>query len=254
MTPIIENDATKNMATPAVIIAAIRSGGTFLSHCLSNHTQIHCDRGEPLHHLSVWCLGVTQHRQRLLSVLLNQTGYQVSMVKLTYMQAFQDPIWGWLVKRQPRVIWLRRENVLRQALSVYLASETRQHGSLERPLHTFDEATPFSVTIKPALFMKYCRGLVEQDTRANNHMLKFERVLPLTYADVVGGELEKSAQRLPGKTTAEIASFLGVDIQGLTCSLRRVNPFPLCEMISNWPEVEAAIQASEFAAMLEGAG
>jgi len=40
-----DNDQTKGMAQGAVIIAAIRSGGTFLTHCLSSHSMIHCDRG-----------------------------------------------------------------------------------------------------------------------------------------------------------------------------------------------------------------
>ena len=50
----VQNDRTKNLARPAVVIASVRSGGTYLAHCLSNHPQVFCDRGESLHHDSLW--------------------------------------------------------------------------------------------------------------------------------------------------------------------------------------------------------
>ena len=245
-----DNDQTKNMAQGALIIASIRSGGTFLAHCLSNHSQIYCDRAESLHHLSVWCSTIKPDRRHLLAALLNQSGYQVSMCKLVYTQAFRGEIWEWIIKRQPRVIWLYRENVLRQALSVYLNRQVRQARTLKRPQHTFEEAKRITVEIDPARFVRIARGLASADEQARARLAAIRAVLPLSYVEVVGGE-GVSGSRLPLETTKRVCSFLGVRYELLRCDLKRVNPFPLYEMIGNWQDVRRAIRKSRFAELLE---
>jgi len=50
----VDNDRTKGLALPFLILAHVRTGGTFCAHALSNHPQVYCDRGETLHHLSAW--------------------------------------------------------------------------------------------------------------------------------------------------------------------------------------------------------
>jgi len=67
---------------------------------------------------------------------------------------------------------------------------------------------------------------------------------------VVGGE-DARAERLPLATTKRVCAFLGVDYELLRCELKRVNPFPLHEMIGNWRDVRKAIKESEFADLLE---
>jgi hypothetical protein len=245
-----DNDQTKNVAQPAVIVAAIRSGGTFLTHCLSNHSQIACDRGEPIHHLSVWCRMLKRDRRKILAVLLNQTGYMVSMCRLTYIQAFNEDIWAWLIRQQPWVIWLYRENILRQAISVHLNRLVRDKGQFKRPAHTFKQVGPVSVEVAPAHFLKMCRGLDERNRWAEKRLTAMRRVERLTYAEVVGGEMAV-ANQLPTETTKKICNFLGVRYEPLGCDLRRVNPYPLSELIGNWADVERAIKGSEFAELLE---
>jgi len=245
-----DNDQTKDIATPAVIVAAIRSGGTFLTHCLSNHTQIFCDRGEPLHHLSVWTRTLKRDRRKILAVLLNQSGYRVSMCRLTYIQAFEADIWEWLIKQQPRVIWLYRENVLRQAISVHLNQLTRREQTLKRPAHTFKAARPVSVEIKPALFLKYCRGLAEQNRQAGERLQALKASTIITYDELVGGE-GATASQLAHAPTVRLCQFLEVRYEPLACDLMRVNPYPLSQLITNWAEVEKAVSQSEFARFLE---
>ena len=244
---IVENDPTQNMATPVVIVAAIRSGGTFLAHCLSNHPQIYCDRGEPLHHRSVWCATTKIRRQQLLAVLTNQTGYAASACKLTYMQAFDAEVWGWLEKQQPRVIWLRRGNAVRQAVSVLLNQAARR-GELKLPQHSFEPVAGVRVTLSPGLVVKAARGLTAQDERAWARLAGLPEVLKLTYADVTGGE---SAERLPVQTARRVCNYLGVRYEPMGCDLVRVNPLPLREIIGNWKAVRSALMQSEFAADVE---
>ena len=242
-----ENDQTQNVATPALIVAAIRSGGTFLAHCLSNHTQIFCDRGEPLHQRSLWVRALRPDRRRLLAALLNQTGYQVSMCKITYNQAFKSPMWEWIAKRKPLVVWLRRENVVRQAVSVLINKQARG-GKLKRAQHTFSAPRPIRVSLEPKQVLQVARGLRERDKWAKIRVARM-KVCLLTYAEIVGGELA-SAERLPDDVATRLCAFLDVRFEDLGCDLRRVNPYPLSEMLSNWPAVRAAIRRSEFAGML----
>lgn len=245
-----ENDQTQGMATGAVIVAAIRSGGTFLSHCLSNHPQVFCPRGEPLHYKSEWVQALKPDRRQLLAALLNQTGYKVSMCKLTYAQAGKAEIWAWLQEHQPKVIWLRRTNTVRQAVSVLINKRARA-GQIERPQHTFHETGPVRVTFEPDTVLKWARRLKEDDRKVGKRLNRMKHLYTMSYADVVGGE-HVSAEALPTWARTKLAVFLGVDSGvPLGCDLKRVNPYPLREMIGNWPKVEAAVRASEFASCLE---
>lgn len=245
-----ENDQTRDIATPAVIVAALRSGGTFLAHCLSNHPQVFCDRGEPLHNGSVWCSTLHPSRKALLSALLNQTGYRVSMCKLTYGQAFMREIWPFLLERQPKVIWLRRENAVRQAISVLINREARR-GKIKRPQHTFSAARPGGrVTLDAEAVLKTARGLRRHDGNAGKRLRKLNDVLRLSYSELTGGE-HASADRLPGRTVARICAFLGVMDWPMGSDLKRVNPYPLRDTLVNWRSVVQAVRDSEFASCLE---
>jgi hypothetical protein len=172
------------------------------------------------------------------------------MCRLTYTQALDTNVWSWLVENQPSVIWLYRENLLRQAISVHLNIVARRSGSLERPAHTFRDLQPVKIQIDPALFVKYARGLNALNLRVKAELEKFKQVYSLTYAQVVGGE-SKTAYQLPMKTAKPLCAWLGVRCETMSADLRPVNPYPLWEIISNWKEIETAVSASEFADQLE---
>ena len=246
MPKIVENDETKYLARPAVIIASVRSGGTFLAHCLSNHPQIFCDRGESLHYRSLWHTHVTTNRPELLFCLTHMQGYQVSMCKLIYQQALLGEVWPHIAELE-HVIWLRRENTIRQAVSHVLNQAARQ-GNIKRPQHTFDRVESICVELAPERVLRVARGLLEQDRRARKR-LKPLAPLALTYEQIIG-----PASTLTDETTRRICEFLGVRYVPLGCELTRINPQPLAEMIENWDAVRRAIEASEFAEHLEGCG
>ena len=241
-----ENDETKHIARPAVIIASVRSGGTFLAHCLSNHPQIFCDRGESLHYRSLWHTQLTLNRAKLLFCLTHMQGYQVSMCKLIYQQAFLRDVWNYITGFPAiPVIWLRRGNTIRQAVSHILNQVARQ-GNIKRPQHTFDRVESICVELAPERVLRVARGLLEQDRRARKR-LKPLAPLALTYEQIIG-----PASTLTDETTRRICEFLGVRYVPLGCELTRINPQPLAEMIENWDAVRRAIEASEFAEHLEG--
>lgn len=248
-----ENDETRGTARPAVIIANIRSGGTFLAHCLSNHPQVFCDRSEGLHHQSIWHAHLSTDRPEVLWVLTHQPGYQVSMVKLTYFQAFKGEVSGWIGQTDPLVLWLGRENKIRQAVSVILNRWARR-GRIKRPQHTFTQPAAVRVAIPPEMILRWARRLAQLDGFAQDRLGGNPRVLRLTYAQVVGGELAQ-ASHLPIGTGRRICEFLGVRaFDAMTCDLKRVNPLPLRRMLRNWDEVRVGVARSEFKGCLADGG
>jgi hypothetical protein len=247
--PVIDNDATKYSAQPAVIVADIRSGGTFLAHCLSNHPQIFCDRGESLHRFSVWHTHLKVHSVDLLHCLLHMQGYCISMCKLTYTQAFHDSVLNYLDKLQPRVIWLRRENVIRQAVSALL-NKLARGGKIMRPQHTFESVPPARVVISSEEILQEARDLAERDLAARVKIGSFKTWLEMTYAEMIGGEQE-APDGLTEKAARRLCEFLGVRAIPLSCELKRVNPAPLSETLTNWPDVERAVRTSELAYCLK---
>lgn len=241
-----ENDETKHIARPAVIIASVRSGGTFLAHCLSNHPQIFCDRGESLHYRSLWHTHLTTNRAELIYCLTHMQGWRVSMCKLTYQQAFLREVWDYI--REVPVIWLRRENTIRQAVSVLLNQMARR-GKIQRPQHTFKRVALICVDLKPEWVLKKARVLLEQDRKAEERVGPLNP-LALTYEEIVG-----PASTLADGAARRICEFLEVRyIPTLACELTRINPQPLAEMIKNWEAVRKAIEGSKFAHCLEGCG
>jgi len=247
MRTVVENDETKHIARPAVIIASVRSGGTFLAHCLSNHPQIFCDRGESLHYRSLWHTHLTTNRAELIYCLTHMQGWRVSMCKLIYQQAFLDEVWRYIVELE-HVIWLRRENTIRQAVSVLLNQMARR-GRLQRPQHTFERVSPICVDLKPEWVLKTARVLLERDRKAKRRVDPLNP-LALTYEEIVG-----PASMLADGAARRICEFLEVRyIPTLACELTRINPQPLAEMIANWDEVRRAIEASAFAHCLRDEG
>jgi len=237
--PEVENDETKYLARPAVIVASVRSGGTFLAHCLSNHPQIFCDRGESLHYRSLWHTHLTRNRPELLFCLTHMQGYQVSMCKLIYQQALLVEVWP-LIAELEHVIWLRRKNTIRQAVS-HVLNQTARQGNIKRPQHTFGRVETICVELAPERVLRVARGLLEQDRRAWRR-LKSLKPLALTYEQIIG-----PASTLADEATRKICEFLGVRYEPLGCELTRINPQPLAEMIANWGAVREAIEGSEFA-------
>jgi hypothetical protein len=234
-------DIPKSQA--AIIIASWRCGGTFLTHCLSNHPEIFCVRGEPLHHENAW-RKIAKPNQ-ILECIFNQVHYDVGCCKLAYSQAFRESVWSYLVKKQPKVIWLYRENVIRQAVSLLLSKQK------SRPMHVMTlKTTPANVALNPDVILSQARRMVKYNRWAKERMRSFKLVLRLSYAQLVGGE-QANVAGLEGRATTTICEFLGVSRQNMYGGLRRTNPYPLSETIANWPEVKKAIKNSEFVGLLK---
>jgi len=237
-------------ARPAIVVANWRCGGTFLNYCLSSHPEIFCDRGEPMHRQSPWRKAMPGDPTRLLYCVLTQRHYTVAMCKLTYTQAFAPTVWPFLLELKPAVISLRRENVLRQAVSLILVKRLNKGQEGGTAIHTQQDVPPAGVALEPDVVLSHARALAQADKDARERLERqFPGYLALTYADVVGGE-GTSADRLPTATARRICAHLSVPYRAMTANLRRVNAYPLREIVANWPEVERAVAETELAHLL----
>lgn len=233
----------------AVIVANVRSGGTFLAHCLSNHEDVYCARGEVMHSRGIWRQCIPGEPATLLRCVLNQEHYAVCVCKLTYTQAFHKTVWPYLAEMRPKLIWLHRENHLRQAVSVILV-KLLQKGLVDQPVHSTERTAPISVEIAPEIVVHHVRSMAQQDAQAAERLSKLGDYLELTYAQVVGGE-NVVATRLPTATTKRVCAYLGVPYQTLRSRLTKINARPLREMLGNWDEIEAAVRDAGMGHYLE---
>lgn len=233
----------------AVIVANVRSGGTFLAHCLSNHEDVHCDRGEVMHSRGIWRQCIPGDPALVLRCALNQDHYAVCACKLTYTQAFHKTVWPYLVETRPKLIWLHRENHLRQAVSVILVKLLRK-GLVNQPVHSTERTVPMSVEIAPEIVLHHVRSMAQQDAQAAERLGKLGKYLELTYAQVVGGE-NVVATQLPTDTTLRLCTYLDVPYQTLRSRLTKVNARPLREMLTNWDEIEAVVRDAGMGHYLE---
>lgn len=250
----VDNDATKYAAHPFIILAGVRTGGTFLSHCLSNHPDMFCDRAESLHHASIWrsrvrCLNSVQ----LVALLTHMEGYQASGCKLTYRQALLSrPLWKYIENHKPHIIFLSRRNRLRQGVSRAYNQHVRRGLIPEYPVHSFKETEPPKpVKIAPRRIITSCRKLVKDESNARKVLKRYKGpILYLTYEGLVGGE-GCTRKCITANTQARICHFLGVPSRALCCELRRIHSHPLRAIFSNWPEIETAVKKSPFAKFLK---
>jgi hypothetical protein len=235
---------------PAVLVAASRSGSTFLLHCLDSHPQIGCERVEPLCPKRVWrTMGMDRHD--LMRVFWQRPGYRVSMFKLSYRQFrwAKPPIFK---EYKPLILHLYRGNVLRVVVSSII-NTAAVAGELAYPIHSFEEATkPTRLKLDPADFLARCRKYTGNVEKMIAELSALELpVLHLTYEDLIGyaGGLMTTLDRM---ATFRICDFLQVRVTQMISETKRVNPWPLAEIVKNWGEVEAAIRKNgEFVECLE---
>lgn len=239
----IDNDRTKGLALPFLILAHVRTGGTFAAHALSNHPEVYCDRGETLHHLSAWRrAGVPA--VKALETIWNMDGYRASGFRAIYRQAFHREIWPRILAHGPSIIHLVRRNVTRQGVSFGYQQMVRAGKLPFHPVHTFKEKTPAPVTVDPADIVNYALKVRREMWDGQARLAGYTGpVLQVAYEDMVG---DGTAQEMAPKVAARIEAFLGIREVPLPADLRRDFPVPMEAWFSNWPAVRAALAKAGF--------
>lgn len=241
----IDNDETKGLALPFVILAHVRCGGTFCAHALSNHPLIHCDRGETVHHLSVWRKAGIKPGM-ILKLMWDQTGYRAAGLRLIYRQAFHRRVWPAIQEIQPHIIHLTRRGLIRQALSYGYQQEVRSGGVPYHPVHSFKTRRPPAQVMDPRAAVRYVQSVDRERKRGQQTVDLYDGpALEVLYEDMVGWTTVTALKMAPTVSEA-ICAFLNVPAEPLRVDLRRDFPISTPDMFANWPEIERALRKAGY--------
>lgn len=137
-----------------------------------------------------------------------------------------------------RFILLERRNILRWYISWQVLKQTRQ------PHFRVDEKVlQHKVTVDVQDLMRLSFRLKAFALRLREQ-LPGEQLLQLSY--------EEHIEQDPGVAYQRVCRFLGLAEAPASVKLRRGNPFPLQELVSNYSQLRAELKATELAWMLEG--
>lgn len=234
----------------AIALAQTRSGGIWLNHCLSNHPQVFWARGEPLLPRTEYKLAFPQGRDaQILQAIHGASFYHVAGCKVTWEQ-WNGRIKEYCQKRGVRVILVWRENLLRCTVSQIICGLTAGQRIPGYKAHTTEPLKPIRVKLPPG---KVVSHMEDQGARAASveASLRGLPVLKVSYAELVGGEGQEAVGFMPEATSYKLCRFLDVKEMVLFGSLRKVNRWPLEEMIENWDQVREAVAKSKLRQFLE---
>jgi len=227
--------------TRAILIATNRSGSTFLNHALDSHYAIGWERGEPLTELRdhadpVACVH---------SVLDAKRGYKVVGCKLSYRYLRDVLTWDGLARLEiDRLIHLYRADAVRTTLSAMINIMARD-GKISRPYHTTEPLPPVHITVNVDDFVNECLRYVG-NVRSMKQAIMDQDIptFTMTYADLVNGEGNET-NHVFTSVAHGTCLFLGVPYAPLTANLRRVNPQPIDDIVTNWTELAHALAPYE---------
>lgn len=239
----IDNDATKNLAMPFLILAHVRTGGTFVAHALSNHPQVYCDRGETLHHLSAW----RKNRvpvPKILGTIWKMDGYHAAGFRAIYRQAFHPDVWPIVEMVQPHIIHLVRRNMARQGVSFAYQQLVRQGKLPFHPVHSFNGSQPDMVAADPRAIVALAMKVRREMEKARSRLASYRgQILETAYEDVTG---DREAGFMADGATTRIEDFLNIQPARLPVLLRRDFNMPMSQWFTNWPEIRKALKKEKF--------
>jgi hypothetical protein len=239
----IDNDATKGLAQPFLILAHVRTGGTFCAHALSNHPQVYCDRGETLHHLSAWRRAGIPVEQTV-GAIWHMDGYHAAGFRAIYRQAFHPKVWPLIERAKPPIIHVTRRNVTRQGVSYAYQQMVRQGQLPYHPVHTFARRTPAPVRAD----VRWIVGLTEKVARevklGRVRVAAYEGpVMEIVYEEMVGAG---PSPWMANEVAYAIEDQLGVRREPLRVDLKRDFPVPMAKWFTNWAEIRSALDGAGF--------
>ena len=239
----IDNDLTKGLAVPFLILAHVRTGGTFCAHALSNHPRIYCDRGETLHHLSAWRRAGVKHKA-IMQTIWGQDGYHAAGFRSIYRQAFNANIWPFILAKQPKIIHLTRRDVARQGVSYGYQQLVRQGVIPFHPVHGFETRRVDPAQISAETIVNFAVKVRNEMKVAKNYLSTYPgEILEITYEEMTGGY---NASYVTADVVNRISDFLGVPSMFLSVGLRRDFDVPMSEWFSNWKIIRAALEKAGF--------
>jgi hypothetical protein len=180
---------------------------------------------------------------------------KASVVKLIYRHVGGN-VWEMIKSKHAKVIHLTRMNDLRASCS-FLFHKSMRLGKvakrkMRRKLHVYTPSNSRSLVPKPMHIdgNDLIRTMGQRKTQRETWARKIEQAkleaMTITYAELTGGE-RAEASKVPPHTSEALCKFLKVPVRALRGPTRKVNAYPLRELIANWAEIEKTVGQSQFA-------
>ena len=248
-----------------VILGTQRTGTTLVRTSLSSHPDILCC-GEAFslgakpysNPDGYWWYSRQQLKRRVQAVLrpssvvggyldylYSSTGYSAIGFKLMLNQCVARPyIWSLLLQRDVRAVLVRRVNILRTLVSRCSAKESGvYHVSQTLPVTSaVKDWVPQSVEIRTATLVKDLAAIDAEYSAWQARLRNSVEYIDVGYEDYVADA---------DAGNRKILEFLRVRQQPLESDLKKVNPGPLSDLISNYEQVVMTLRDTRYAQYLE---
>lgn len=225
--------------TKFMIIGRARSGTTLLTQLLNSHSQVRCD-GEMLKCNVIDPVGLAV---RLAQKSTAQVyGFKFLSYQMVQIHRMRDPrrFLGRLQDKGFRFVHLQRET-LAQTLSLTVAQASRRYHSDRHGVA--QPAKGAKIRLDPADFVRriaWNEALLTYEDASLKDMLHF----PVQYESDLG---EPEAQ---GIVAARLFDWLGIAPEQATSNLRKMLPIAPENIVENWSDVAAALDAAGYGYLL----
>lgn len=215
-----------------------RSGSELLRSLINSHPDIYCDGEIFLKKNTVFPRRYLDNRTKVYGKKIY--GYKAKVYQLDSQYKREDTVEAKFFTDDFKIIYLRRKNFFRQALSVLL-------GHQRKIWHDF-EADP----LNNSRFAIDCDELlsrietIERFEKREMELLEGEDYLYINYEkDLYSGENHQ-------KTADRVFEYLGVESVPVTTKFHKTTPEDPSDFIENYEEVYTTIKNSEYARFLDG--
>jgi LPS sulfotransferase NodH len=220
-----------------VIVSLGRSGSSLLQELLNAHPDIRCE-GE--------ILARRARAPRLLvsrrAALSRKPAYGFKLLHYQLWQVQQvEPanFLGWLRRRGFVLVYLRRHNLLRQALSNVSA---RRYGFHQRGRNVASARE--RIEVDPDELGYWLDGLAADDAKYQDYLSGVPHI-EVVYEDDLIDEPSQQA------TVRRICAELGVTYAPVETDLVRLAPARIADLVSNYDDLVSALEGSPYGRFLD---
>ncbi|WP_353930089.1 hypothetical protein WJM97_17570 [Okeanomitos corallinicola TIOX110] len=217
-----------------VIFSQGRTGSTLLCDLLNSHPKLHCDREILYDHVffpNSYINGKSKNSSKSIY------GFKVKIYQLTQVQKIKDPKYFLenLHKNNWKIIYLKRDNLFRHALSNLVALNKNQyHLKVSQELK---EKSKINVD---------CELLIEIMSKREKFLKEEADVLRNIPHITITYEDDLLRQKQHQNTLNNIFDFLDIDSHLIGTTLLKIVPDNLESIIENYEEVISKVSQSQY--------
>ena len=238
------------------ILCQYRTGSTLLASLLNSHPELYCDEEifneKVIKNNLVIFPRLYMHRRSKRIIQANQPqcyGFDLKMHQIMALYKRHNPIRKHhnstknsinfvreLYRNDWKIIYLRRENLVKQAISNLVAQKKqRWHYSNEQD----KQLNPGAVVLEPDHCLRTLRTIRWMAKLENNALAD------LSYQEVIY-EQDLIDASMHQKTADQVFAYLGLSSAAVRTSLIRTSSAQLSDSVKNFDEIQNTLQGTEY--------